>query len=162
MKLWSRFLNLFRVGAGTAADTELMRVDDYLRMWDRFAEGHNELFPALMTGQQKFESRLALLLGSGDRRAIGRLVFYAVVQVGGSIRFETDLGRAAVQILGSECRVSTGEDGARSYFAGSLFFWWEAHGRRRFEIFRVFDEWMHRDFAREVVIPMYLEARKNG
>src|SRR5262249_58644649 len=82
--------------------SDLELVDQYLATWDRFARGANELVPFLKKNKQAFEAALARLLDAQDRRAAGRLVIYAVVQIGGSIPVDSELGRAAAAVLGPE------------------------------------------------------------
>lgn len=134
-------------------------IDGYLKTWDRFALGANELVPQLNRDAPQFQKELAEALKRGDKRAPSRLVFYAVVQVGGFIPYDSGLGRACERLVGSEVPIFTSEKGERSYFAGDLYFWWQRH-RAEFESFPLFDEWSEREFARKTVIPMYKKATK--
>jgi hypothetical protein len=143
---------------GVAADLKL--VDAHLRLWSAFAQGCSELSSSLASKELE-EDALTRLLVAGDRRAPGRLVFYAVVQVGGFIPVDSDLGRAAARVLGSECPITTLEDGRRCLFAGDLYFWWQTHGRR-YETFALLDDWLASDFARRVAVPMYASACNRG
>ena len=73
--------------AGDAQMTsDVQLVDGYLEKWDRFAQGENQLVPDLRENKVTFEAALAWLLRAGDKRAPARMVFYSVVQVGGSRR----------------------------------------------------------------------------
>ena len=134
----------------------------YSRMlpkWDRFANGQEDLLPFLRENKKSFEATLTRLLGAKDNRAVARMVFYPVVQVGGSIQANSELGIAAAKILGNEFPVTNSKDGERNYFAGDLFFWWEENGNRC-DAFPLLEEWSKREFAQTVVIPMYKSACK--
>ena len=133
-------------------------IDGYLKTWDRFAQGANELAPQLDRDASQFQKELAEALKRGDKRAPSRLVFYAVVQVGGFIPYDSGLGRACERLVGSEVPIFS-ETGERSYFAGDLYFWWQRH-RAEFESFPLFDEWSEREFTKKTVIPMYKSATK--
>lgn len=135
-------------------------IDGYLTTWDRFAQGAADLVPQLNRDAPRFQRQLAEALKQGDRRAPSRLVFYTVVQVGGSIPYDSELGRACERLVGSEVPVFTPDKGGPSYFAGDLYFWWQRH-RAEFESFPLFDEWSEREFAKKTVIPMYESAAKN-
>src|SRR5262249_39487752 len=87
---------------GPVMPSDLELVDQYLATWDRFARGANELVPFLKKNKGAFEAALVRLLNGKDRGAAGRLVFYPVVQVGGSIPVDSDLGRAAAAMLGPD------------------------------------------------------------
>jgi hypothetical protein len=80
--------------------TDLKFVDDYLAKWDRFSQGENELVPYIRDNKDSFESTLARILEAKDKRGPARMVFYAVVQVGGSIPLDSDLGKASADALG--------------------------------------------------------------
>jgi hypothetical protein len=103
-------------------------IDQYLATWDRFAQGANGDTP-------RFQQHLAEALKQSDRRAPSRLVFYAVVQVGGFIVDDSDLGRACERLVGREVPISTSKKGERLYFAGDLYFWWQRH-RSEYEALR--------------------------
>ena len=134
-------------------------IDDYLVAWDQFAQGHNDLIPQLKTNKQEFKTQLAAALNQGDKRAPSRLVFYAVVQVGGFIPYESELGKACEKMVGKEVAVFESKKGDRSYFAGDLYFWW---GKKQgdFDKFPLYEEWRQRDFVKKTVIPMYESATK--
>ena len=135
-------------------NSDIQLVDSYLEKWDRFAQGENQLVPELRESEAGFEAALARLLLAGDKRAPARMVFYPVVQVGGSIPISSELGKACSAVLGPDFPVTTGEEGEHIYFGGDLFLWWEAN-RAKYESFPLFDEWSKRDFAQTVVIPMF-------
>ncbi len=134
-------------------------VDDYLEKWDRFAQGDNQLVPELRDNKAAFEVALARLLRADDKRAPSRMVFYPVVQVGGSIAVDSELGKASAAVVGSDFPITTTKEGERVYFSGDLYLWWEAN-RSKYEPFPLFDEWSKRDFAQNVVIPMFRSAAK--
>jgi hypothetical protein len=147
-------------GCGRKSSTpDFAFIDGYLQNWDRFAQGANELVPQLKRETPQFQQQLAEAITQGDRRAPSRLVFYAVVQVGGFVAYDSELGRACKRLVGSEVPVFTSKKGERMYFAGDLYFWWERH-QTEFERFWLYDEWRQRDFARKTVIPMYESATK--
>lgn len=152
--------SLFTGGCGSkSSSSDVAFIDSYLATWDRFAQGANELAPQLKRDTPQFQRQLAEALTQGDRRAPSRMVFYAVVQVGGFIAYDSDLGRACERLVGSEVSIFTSKNGERSYFAGDLYFWWQRH-RAEFESFPLYDEWQQRDFAKRTVIPMYESATK--
>ena len=134
-------------------------IDDYLVAWDQFAKGQNDLMPQLKTNKHEFSHQLATALNQGDKRAPSRLVFYAVVQVGGFIPYESELGKACEKVVGKEVTVFESKKGERSYFAGDLFFWWEKK-QGDFERFPLYDEWRQRDFVKKSVIRLYESATK--
>jgi hypothetical protein len=139
--------------------TDLRIVDNYLARWDRFAQGDNELVPHLRDNKEAFEAALTRLLEADDERAPARMVFYAVVQVGGFIPLGSDLGRAARKLLGPKFPVFKSEDGTRALFAGDLYFWWGKISSE-YKPYSLLDEWSQRDFAETVVIPMYESSCK--
>jgi hypothetical protein len=134
-------------------------VDGYLAKWDRFAQGENTLVPFLRDNKSAFEAALSRLLMAKDPRAPARMVFYPVVQVGGAIPAESELGKATATILGHDFPVTTTKEGERVYFCGDLYFWWEAN-QDKFQAYPLFVEWSKRDFAQTVVIPMFRSASK--
>jgi hypothetical protein len=146
---------------GAQVDSDLKLVDDYLNKWDRFAQGENELVPYIRDNKDSFEDALTRLLKAEDKRAAARLVFYAVVQVGGFIPLESDLGKASARLLGVDFPIFTSEGGTRAYFAGELYFWWQEN-HVKFESFPLFEEWSQREFAQTVVVPMYKSASKRN
>jgi hypothetical protein len=129
-------------------------VDVYLEKWDRFAQGENQLVPEFRDTKLGFEAALVRLLAAGDKRAPARMVFYPVVQVGGAIPADSELGKASAALLGSDFPVTTTKDGKRVYFGGDLYLWWEAN-RAKYDAFALFDDWSKRDFAQTKVIPLY-------
>lgn len=134
--------------------SELESIDTFLEYWDRFAQGENQLVPYIKKLRPEFERQLAERLIAGNAGAPARMVFYAVVQVGGFIDLATELGKAAHKVVGADFPVFESKEGKRALFAGELFFWWRDN-LHRFERYPLFDEWMERDFAQSVVIPMY-------
>lgn len=149
-------------GLGRSAASDLSFVDDYLHAWDRFAQGDNSLVPRLKTDRSKFESQLAKAVESGDGSAPGRVVFYAVVQVGGFIPADSPIGLAFRKRFGSAVPLYKDEkDGSESYFAGDLYFWWETH-KSKFVSYPLYEEWRNREFAQTVAIPMYQGAAKQS
>ena len=152
--------SFFTGGCGSKSSSpDFAFIDGYLGTWDRFAQGANELVPQLKRDTPQFQQQLADALTQGDKRAPSRLVFYAVVQVGGFITYDSDLGRACERLVGSEISIFTSEKGERSYFAGDLYLWWQRH-RSEYDAFPLYDEWQQRDFSKRTVIPMYESATK--
>jgi hypothetical protein len=161
MLLLSGFL-----GAGCSAGTpdtsaDLREVDDYLEKWDRFARGESQLFPYLRANKAGFEAALTRLLRSGDVAAPARMVFYPIVQVGGFIPVDSELGASAAAILGPGFPMTTRKDGQGAYFGGELYFWWEDN-QKRFGSFPLFDEWKKRELTQSTVIPFYRKICKRG
>jgi len=138
---------------------DLKLVDDYLAKWDRFAQGENELIPLIRDDKDAFETSLARMLQTKDKRGPARMVFYAVVQVGGFIPVDSELGKASARVLGPDFPVFTSKTGKRAYFAGELYFWW-LDNRDKYSGFPLFDEWSQREFAQKKVVPMYKSSRK--
>ena len=139
---------------GDMAASDLALIDDYLRQWDQFAQGANELAASIREKQTVFESSLTRPLLAGDKRAPARMVFYPVVQIGGSINADSELGKAVAALVGDAVAVTTSDTGEPGFFAGHLYFWWlDEH--EKFEAFPLFDEWQSREFAQTVAIPMY-------
>jgi hypothetical protein len=62
-------------------------------------------------------------------------------------------------LLGPDIPVFTSKEGAQTYFAGELYFWW-IDNCKKYETYPLFDEWSRRDFAKSVAVPMYKEACK--
>jgi hypothetical protein len=144
---------------GKSSSPDFKFIDGYLTTWDRFAQGDSDLAPHLKRDTLQFQKELAKALNQDDKRAPSRLVFYAVVQVGGFIDYDSELGRACQRLVGSKVPIFTSERGERSYFAGDLYFWWQRH-RAEFESFPLYEEWSKREFTRKTVIPMYESAAK--
>lgn len=72
------------------------------------------------------------------------------------------LGQAFQRRVGEGVPIFTNEkDGSQSYFAGDLYFWWEAH-KSEYAPYPLYDEWRQRDFAQNVAIKMYEGAAKNS
>ena len=134
-------------------------VDDYLVKWDQFARGDNQLVPYLRDNKQEFELALAQLLRTGDRGAPARLVFYPVVQVGGAIPVDSELGIAARGVLGADFPIMTTKKGQKLLFSADLYSWWEKH-QSEVEHLQTFDEWLERDFAKNTVLPMYQRLQR--
>jgi hypothetical protein len=107
----------------TLMDNDLTLVDGFLSKWDRLAQGENDLAPQIKQLTPEFEQALSRLLESRDSRAPARLVFYAVVQVGGYIEADSELGRAAKPTLDGDFNIVTNKDGVDTIFAGDLYHW---------------------------------------
>lgn len=134
-------------------------IDEYLESWDRFANGESNLVPYLRENKRAFEENLEAALKAKDKRAPARLVFYPIVQVGGYIEVESELGRAAASYLGAQFPVSENKDQKKVYFAGDLYLWWE-NNKERFDPLPLFERWKQREFSQKTVIPMYKAAVK--
>ncbi len=135
-------------------------IDEYLANWDRFANGENKLVPYLNEKRPLFEKELAIALRAKDKKAPARLVFYAVVQVGGFVPVDSDLGKAIAPYLDKRFPTTEDTDKIRWYFAGDLYFWWEKN-KQAYEPMPLFEEWKTRDFAKNTAIPMYNAATKH-
>lgn len=125
-------------------------IDEYLNFWDCFARGQNELAPFLRDNRDIFEAALARLIRRNESIAAPRLVFYAVVQIGGFIMLNSELGQAASSWLGPTFPVFTAPDGSKSYFAGQLYFWWEENAANC-SSFLLLDDWLSREFSARVI-----------
>ena len=147
-------------GCGPKRAPDFQFIDEYLATWDRFARGDNSLISRLNRDVRTFQQHLTEALRKGDNRAPSRVVFYAVVQVGGFISLASPLGQAFHERIGDEVPVFTSEkDGSQGYFAGDLYFWWEAH-KSEYASFPLYLEWTQREFAQTVAIKMYESAAK--
>jgi hypothetical protein len=145
-------------GCNPKGSPDFAFIDGYLAAWDQFAQGNNELIPRIRRDTTTFQRHLADALRERDPRAPSRFVFYAIVQVGGFIPLESTLGQAFQQRVRDNVPISTSDkDGTHSYFAGDLYFWWEAH-KFEYPPYPLYDEWRQREFARNVAIPMYKGA----
>ena len=154
-------LSLFGSGCGSGPSPDFSFIDQYLTTWDKFAQGASELVPRLKADTPEFHRQLASALQKGDTRAPSRMVFYAVVQVGGFVPATSSLGEAFRGYVGDSVPLFVAEkEGTRGYFAGDLYSWWEAR-KSEFPPFPLYEEWRQRDFARNVAIKMYESARKN-
>ncbi|HEY8993839.1 MAG TPA: hypothetical protein VIM71_04085 [Lacunisphaera sp.] len=155
MKLLTAFLCLGVFGRlfGAEPKDSFTFIDDYLAKWNRFAQGDESLVPFLRDNTEKFEVSLAAALRAGDNRAVSRVVFYTVVQVGGFIDIESPLGKEVTKVFG-QLPVTKGKKGEKLIFAGDLYFWWKQK-HAEYPAFSQYDEWEKTDFAREVPIPMY-------
>jgi hypothetical protein len=140
-------------------DNDLDVVDDYLGKWDRFAQGENDLASHIRSSKDLFEAALSRMLNANDKRAPSRLVFYTVVQIGGFIALDSDLGKASTALLGPDFPIFTSKEGTRAYFAGELYFWWQEN-RNRYDPYPLFEEWCQREFAKTVVVPMYGRTKR--
>jgi hypothetical protein len=136
-------------------------IDKYLTTWDEFAQGNNGLAAALKTDAQQFSAELSAALKKADSRAPSRFVFYAVVQVGGFIPLDSELGQAFHQRVGDAVPIFTSDkDGEQRYFAGDLYFWWEGH-KSEFAPYPLYDDWRQREFTKNVALKLYESASKN-
>jgi hypothetical protein len=136
-------------------------IDKYLTTWDEFAQGNNGLAPVVKADAQQFSAELTAALKKSDSRAPSRFVFYAVVQVGGFIPLDSELGQAFHERFGDAVSIFTSDkDGKQRYFAGDLYFWWEAH-KSEFAPYPIYDDWSQREFTRNVALKLYESASKN-
>src|SRR5271163_4473414 len=116
------FLSLCLAGCGGRSSPDFKFIDSYLATWDQFAQGANELLPQIKRDAPRFQQQLAVALAQADKRAPSRLVFYVVVQVGGFIPCESELGRACGKAFTGEVPIFTSKKGERMYFAGDIYF----------------------------------------
>jgi hypothetical protein len=138
-------------------DRDIEQVDAYLAKWDRFANGEKSLVPELNRDGPAAIAALGSALKANDKRAPARLVFLTVVQVGGGIPVDSELGKSASRLLGASFPSVKAKKGP-VYFAGDLYFWWLDH-KKEYEAYPLFDEWSKREFARTTVIPTYERMR---
>ncbi len=144
----------FSVHSQAESGFEFKFIDNYLNQWDEFAQGANDLSPKLKKDAERFVAELGRALVAKDPRAPSRVVFYAVVQVGGFIPVNGEIGRPLTKIVAGRVPAFTDKNGQKRYFAGDLFCWWEAGGHE-FPQFWLYEEWKKRDFAQKTVIPWY-------
>ncbi len=85
------------------------------------------------------------------------MVFYPVVQVGGSIPAGSQLGKACATVLGEDFPTTATKDKVRVYLGGDLYLRWESN-RDKYEALALRNQWSNREFAQKVVIPMYRRA----
>lgn len=140
------------VAMACASQSDLAPIDDYLDMWDRFAQGDNALVPSLKEAWPDAQACLVKALTAKDPRAPSRIVFLMMVQVGGAIPVDSRLGRAWSGYV-RDFPVTKRESGD-VYFAADFYSWWKGHQSNQFDI-PLLREWLSRDFARTSVIPMY-------
>ena len=153
--------NIAGITQDSAMESDLSKVDAFLADWDWFAQGENELVAKLQQAKPEFDAALIRLFNHGDRGAPARLVFYAVVQIGGTYKLDSALGRAATPVLGENFPITMNEDGDRVIFAGDLYFWWQQN-KESFQSFPLFEAWQQREFAQSMVIPLYENSRKEN
>jgi hypothetical protein len=133
--------SLLGSGCGSKPSPDFTLIDRYLTIWDQFAQGHKSLGPRIKRDRAAFERNLADALTKNDSRGPSRFVFYAVVQVGGFIPLASPLGQAFQQRVRDAVPIFTNEkDRSRSFFAGDLYFWWEAH-KFQYVSFPLYEEW---------------------
>ncbi len=132
-------------------------IDSFLHDWFRFADGANELVPKIKAATPRVEQELAQALVAGDKRAPGRLVYFMVVQVGGSVDVRSELGQACKILFGPDVAPVVSKQGRQVYFAGDIFFWWQRHAAG-FSAYPALESWMVSEFAQSTVIPMYRSA----
>jgi hypothetical protein len=138
--------------------TDSTFIDEFLQTWDRFAQGAGDLVRLINRDTERFHEALGRALATNPRWAVGRMVMYLVLQVGGFLPADSALGRSLAAAIGDGGPAPTLVKGQRMYFAGDLYFWWEEH-RHEFERVPLYDEWRARNFAQQVAIPMYTAAR---
>jgi hypothetical protein len=159
MKLLAAFFLLGIFSCVFGANESLAFVDKYLARWDEFAQGNNELAPYLRDNKAKFEEELSALLRSDRKNAVSRLVFYAVVQVGGFIDVDSELGREATKVFG-KLPLTEGTKGEKLVFAGDIYYWWEER-KKEFPELPLYSEWAKRDFTQNVTVRLFRSARES-
>jgi hypothetical protein len=70
----------------------------------------------------------------------------------------SELGEAALSVVGEDFPIQTDNDGAEVLFAGDLYWWW-VDNWDAYEAYPLFDEWLGREFAQSTVIPLYENVR---
>jgi hypothetical protein len=132
----------------------LYNINGYLGAWDRFAQGESGLAGFLNEYHEPFENLLAASLYAGYAWAPSRVVFYTLVQVGGTIEVESHLGREWRAFTEDSFPVVSGKGGVPVYFAAHFYDWWMQSGHR-YPRYDLLEEWLSREFARTTAIPMY-------
>lgn len=138
--------------------TNFVEIDRYLKKWDEFANGSPDPNYRIGDYTDDFEERLKAAFKLRDPRAPSRFVFSALVQIGGSIPAKDGHAKAFREMVGDGCKISRGEDGAESYFAGDLYYWWRDHGTN-YPKMPLMEEWLARDYAKTVALPLYESIR---
>src|SRR5689334_23006114 len=64
--------------AGQAPDFAF--IDEHLHRWDQFAQGANELLPAVQQHTPRFNAELAHAMRVEPGRALGRAILYPILQ----------------------------------------------------------------------------------
>jgi hypothetical protein len=135
-----------------ASEGNLSSVDSYLAMWDRFAQGENSFAREINDAWPAARESLIRGLNAKDPSFPSRVVFLMLVQVGGSMDVDSDLGRAWRNYVGDF--PVTEDDSRKVYFAADFYSWWRRHQSTRNDL-PLLREWLSRDFAMKTVIPMY-------
>ena len=135
-----------------ADEPNLTAIDSYLTMWDRFAQGDNSLVPKLKESWPVARSELVKALEAKDRRAPSRVVFLVLVQIGGSIPVDSEIGRAWHSYAGEFPSQDLGK--GSEYFAADFYGWWKRNQSPSNDL-PLLVEWLSRDLARTKWIPMY-------
>ncbi len=81
------------------------------------------------------------------------MVFYMLVQVGGSTPVDSALGKAWADYAGPTFPVTDSGKGERVFFMADFHAWWKAN-RDPVNDLPLLHEWLGRDFARNMVVPM--------
>jgi len=154
---WRARIGAARFLAGQPGPADPSFIDSYLIRWDRFAQGDTRLVPYIRNNKSAFEHALSSLLREKPSEGAVRAAFYAMVQVGGFIDVTSELGVALTQTLGARVRTCNPKDGVEAIFAGDLYEWFNAE-RGSLPSFPPLEDWLSRDFAQTVAIPMYKSA----
>jgi hypothetical protein len=164
--MWMRIAAFLMLGmiapASRAEAPDLQLVDQYLQTFDRFAEGDESLVPQMKAAWPGAQAQLVGALRARDPRAPSRLVLLMLLQIGGSVPIESDIGRAWREYVGIDFPVHDTKS-APVYFVSDFYFWWTENRSEKHDI-PLLAQWVERDFAKESVLPMYrrwkFEARK--
>lgn len=116
-------------------------IDAHLQQWDALARGDRRAAAAVIDPSNRavFEHALLELLGSEDRAAPARLVFYLVVQQFGMLSLETALGAAAGDLVGDP-NGALAREGRTVYVPADLYRWWKQNGAR-YEPLPLLERW---------------------
>jgi hypothetical protein len=136
-------------------------LDAFLRRWDLFAQGGNDLLPGIRRDTERFNAELARALQVDPSTAMSRAIMYPLLQIGGVVPVRSALGTALSSTLTPRGLPPTRVRGRWYYFAGDLYHWWEDH-RGEFPPYPLYHEWRERDFARQIVIPFYDRTHRTG
>jgi hypothetical protein len=139
-------------GVAKADALDLGPIDSHLAMWDRFAQGDRSLVPKMNETWPRARTALVEALKAKDPRAPSRLVFLMLVQVGGSVPVDSEMGQTWRNHVPDFPAHEV--DSEKVYFAADFYAWWKRNESPQHDL-PLLREWLSRDFARTHVIPMY-------
>lgn len=155
--MWTKIAAFLMLGmlapASSAEAPDLQLVDQYLQTFDRLAEGDESQVPQIKAAWPGAQAQLVGALRARDPRAPSRLVLLMLLQIGGSVPIESEMGRAWREYVGIDFPVhDTGPTPV--YFVSDFYFWWTENRSEKHDV-PLLAQWVERDFAKESVLPMY-------